>query len=79
MPEPLRLGIAGLGTVGGAVLKLLAQNGSLLAERAGRELAVTAVSARHRDRDRGIDLQAFAGTTIPWRSPPIPRSTSWSS
>ena len=59
MPEPLRLGIAGLGTVGSAVLKLLAQNGSLLAERAGRELAVTAVSARSRERDRGVDIARF--------------------
>src|ERR671918_223337 len=57
MPEPLRLGIAGLGTVGSAVLRLLAQNGSLLAERAGRELVVTAVSARDRERDRGVDLE----------------------
>jgi homoserine dehydrogenase len=56
MPEPLRLGIAGLGTVGSAVLRLLARNGSLLAGRAGRELAVTAVSARHPERDRGVDL-----------------------
>src|ERR671919_158161 len=40
MPEPLRLGIAGLGTVGSAVLRLLAQNGSLLAERPGRDLVV---------------------------------------
>ena len=43
MQRPLRLGIAGLGTVGAAVLRLLAQNGRLLAERAGREISVTAV------------------------------------
>jgi homoserine dehydrogenase len=66
MPEPLRLGIAGLGTVGSAVLRLLAQNGSLLAERAGRELAVTAVSARHRERDRGIDLEG-----VRWYDDPL--------
>jgi homoserine dehydrogenase len=66
MPEPLRLGIAGLGTVGGAVLRLLAQNGSLLAARAGRELAVTAVSARHRERDRGIDLEG-----VRWYDDPL--------
>ncbi|MGH6903725.1 MAG: homoserine dehydrogenase, partial [Geminicoccaceae bacterium] len=59
MREPLRLGIAGLGTVGSAVLRLLAQNGGLVAERAGRELAVTAVSARSRERERGVDLAAF--------------------
>ena len=57
MQPPLRLGIAGLGTVGAAVLRLLAQNGGLLAERAGREISVTAVSARQRGRDRGVDLQ----------------------
>jgi homoserine dehydrogenase len=66
MPEPLRLGIAGLGTVGSAVLRLLAQNGSLLAERAGRELAVTAVSARHRERDRGVDLEG-----VRWYDDPL--------
>ena len=59
MTDPLRLGIAGLGTVGSAVLKLLAQNGRLLAERAGRELRVTAVSARDRARGRGLDLRPF--------------------
>jgi homoserine dehydrogenase len=59
MPEPLRLGIAGLGTVGSAVLRLLVQNGSLLAERAGRELRITAVSARNRERDRGVDVTRF--------------------
>jgi homoserine dehydrogenase len=53
---PLRLGIAGLGTVGGAVLKLLDQNGPLVAERAGRELRVVAVSARNRHRERGVAL-----------------------
>jgi homoserine dehydrogenase len=57
MQPPLRLGIAGLGTVGAAVLRLLAQNGRLLAERAGREISVTAVSARERKRDRGVDLE----------------------
>jgi len=59
MGAPLRLGIAGLGTVGAAVLRLLAQNGDLLAERAGRAITVSAVSARHRGRDRGVDLQGF--------------------
>jgi homoserine dehydrogenase len=66
MAEPLRLGIAGLGTVGSAVLRLLAQNGNLLAERAGRELAVTAVSARDRARSRGVDLGRFR-----WYDDPI--------
>ncbi len=57
--EPLRLGIAGLGTVGSAVLRLLEQNGALIAERAGRELRVVAVSARDRQRERGVALDRF--------------------
>lgn len=56
---PVRIGIAGLGTVGGGLLKLLDANAELLAERTGRRLTVTAVSARDRSRDRGIDLSGF--------------------
>jgi homoserine dehydrogenase len=56
MAGPLRLGVAGLGTVGSAVLRLLEQNGALVAERAGRELRVVAVSARNRQRERGVAL-----------------------
>ncbi|HSA80275.1 MAG TPA: homoserine dehydrogenase [Geminicoccaceae bacterium] len=56
MAEPLHIGIAGLGTVGSAVLRLLEQNHALIADRAGRELRVVAVSARDRQRDRGVAL-----------------------
>ena len=56
MAAPLKIAIAGLGTVGAGVVKLLAENGGLLAQRCGRPLAVTAVSARDKARDRGIDL-----------------------
>ncbi|WP_375381924.1 homoserine dehydrogenase [uncultured Sphingomonas sp.] len=56
MAEALRVGLAGLGTVGGGVMRLLAANGELVARRAGRAITVTAVSARDRHRDRGIDL-----------------------
>ncbi|MBU0723725.1 MAG: homoserine dehydrogenase [Alphaproteobacteria bacterium] len=52
----LRVGIAGLGTVGGGVAKLLASQAELLTARCGREIRVTAVSARDRERDRGVDL-----------------------
>ncbi len=48
MTDPLRLGIAGLGTVGGGVMRLIAAHGPLLAARAGRPVAITAVSARTR-------------------------------
>lgn len=56
MAQPLRIGIAGLGTVGAGVARLIAANGELLARRTGRQLAVAAVSARDRTRDRGLDL-----------------------
>jgi homoserine dehydrogenase len=56
--KPLRIGIAGLGTVGGGVLKLLASHGELLTQRTGRTLQVTAVSARDASRDRGVDLSS---------------------
>ncbi|MGI9419436.1 MAG: homoserine dehydrogenase, partial [Geminicoccaceae bacterium] len=66
MDAPLNLGIAGLGTVGAGVVSLLRQNGELLAERAGREIVVKAVSARERNRDRGVDLDA-----IRWYEDPL--------
>jgi len=56
MTRPLRLGIAGLGTVGGGVMRLLAEQNAVLAQRGGRPIAVAAVSARRRDADRGFDL-----------------------
>ncbi|MFN3592904.1 MAG: homoserine dehydrogenase, partial [Thermaurantiacus sp.] len=58
--QPLRIGLAGLGTVGGGVLRLLDENEALVARRAGRSLQVTAVSARDRSRERGVDLSGLA-------------------
>ncbi len=60
MNPPLKIAIAGLGTVGAGVLKLLQRNGPLIAARCGRELVVTAVSARTRGRDRGASLDGIA-------------------
>lgn len=57
---PLRIGIAGLGTVGAGVVALLDANAALVAARGGRPIAVTAVSARDRSRERGVDLGRFA-------------------
>jgi homoserine dehydrogenase len=56
MTHPLSVGVAGLGTVGMGVLRLLRDNADLVAARAGRPIAVTAVSARDRSRDRGVPL-----------------------
>ena len=56
---PLRLGIAGLGTVGGGVVRLVSEQSNLLAARCGRVVQVTAVSARDKNRDRGLDLRSY--------------------
>ena len=54
--SPVRIGIAGLGTVGAATFRLLHDNALLLSQRTGRALVVTAVSARDRGRQRDLDL-----------------------
>jgi homoserine dehydrogenase len=59
MNAPLRLGVAGLGTVGTSLLRLIARHGNDLAVRTGRPIAVTGVAARDRKRDRGVDLSPF--------------------
>src|SRR5208283_1508289 len=56
MTRPLSVGVAGLGTVGGGVLKLLRDNAEIVTARAGRPIAVVAVSARDRSKDRGVPL-----------------------
>ncbi|WP_439550566.1 homoserine dehydrogenase [Falsiroseomonas sp.] len=56
MTKPLSVGVAGLGTVGAGVLTLLRDNAATVAARAGRPIAVTAVSARDRTRDRGVSI-----------------------
>lgn len=60
MSEPLRIAVAGLGTVGAGTLGLLGQQAPLLAERAGRMFEVTAVSARDRGRNRPVDISSYA-------------------
>ncbi|MEG3147205.1 homoserine dehydrogenase [Sphingomonas sp. RT2P30] len=59
MTEPLRIALAGLGTVGGGVIRLLAANGDLIARRAGRRIEIVAVSARDRNKDRGVDISGL--------------------
>ncbi|WP_271078956.1 homoserine dehydrogenase [Aurantiacibacter sp. MUD61] len=60
MAESLRIALAGLGTVGAGVIRLLDENGALIARRAGRPIEIVAVSARDRAKDRGVDLSAYA-------------------
>ncbi|MEO5867815.1 MAG: homoserine dehydrogenase, partial [Sphingomonas sp.] len=59
MTSPLRVALAGLGTVGGGVIRLLDANGDLIARRAGRRIEIVAVSARDRAKDRGVDIGRF--------------------
>lgn len=66
MTEPLRIAIAGLGTVGAGVVRMLQSHGPLIAARAGRPIEIAAVSARSRRRDRGVDLSGYA-----WEDDPV--------
>ena len=71
MTGPLKIGIAGLGTVGAGVVKLLAQHNRLLALRGGRRLKLVAVSARSRAKKRDIDLGG-----VRWEKDPLALATA---
>ena len=66
MSTPLRLGIAGLGTVGTGVVRLVQTEAALIAARAGRPVQVVAVSARDRKKNRDVDLSAYG-----WEDDPV--------
>jgi homoserine dehydrogenase len=66
MSNSLRLGIAGLGTVGTGVLDILRSHGPLVDTRAGQGIKVTAVSARSKGKDRGHDL-----SQLEWHTDPV--------
>jgi homoserine dehydrogenase len=59
LTETLKIAIAGLGTVGAGTIQLLADQAGILEQRCGRAVVVTAVSARDRNRDRGVDISGF--------------------
>ena len=56
---PLRLGIAGLGTVGIGVVKIIQKHADLLGKRSGRPVAITAISARDKMKNRDADLSGL--------------------
>ena len=60
MSEPLKIALAGLGTVGVGVIRLVEANKALIERRAGRPIVITVVSARDRTRARGVDLSPYA-------------------
>ncbi|MDQ0316014.1 homoserine dehydrogenase [Amorphus orientalis] len=62
----MKVGLAGLGTVGASVVRLLARRSDELAAACGRSIEVVAVSARDRQKDRGVDLSA-----VRWYDDPV--------
>ncbi|WP_209425122.1 homoserine dehydrogenase [Pararhodobacter sp. SW119] len=66
MNSPLRLGIAGLGTVGIGVVKIVQAHGALIARRAGRPIEIVAVSASSRKKNRSADISVYA-----WEDDPV--------
>ena len=66
MSQPLTLGIAGLGTVGGGLLDLLRANRAHMEGIVGREIKVTGVSARSKSKARRDSL-----TDYPWFDDPV--------
>ncbi len=59
MAAPLRIALAGLGTVGAGVIRLIEANGELIARRAGRPLEIAAVSAPDPSNNPGVDLAPY--------------------
>ncbi|WP_375457401.1 homoserine dehydrogenase, partial [uncultured Methylobacterium sp.] len=59
MSQSFRLGVAGLGTVGAAVVRMIERRAAPLAAATGRDIRVTAVSSRDRARERGFDLSGL--------------------
>ena len=67
----LRIGIAGLGTVGCGLVHLLGEHGSQIGLASGRAIEVSAVSSRDRTKDRGIDISGVA-----WFDDPVALAAS---
>jgi len=65
MAAPLKVGLAGLGTVGASVARLIGQQRTVLTEKCGRPIEVVAVSARSRGKDRGIDMKKLRWVADP--------------
>ncbi|MGA9891096.1 MAG: homoserine dehydrogenase, partial [Xanthobacteraceae bacterium] len=65
MAEPLKVGLAGLGTVGSAVVHLLDQGRDKLLARCGRPIEIVALNARTRGKKRDFDLKKFRWVADP--------------
>jgi homoserine dehydrogenase len=67
---PLKIAVAGLGTVGAGTLKLLRANADAITAKCGRAIVISAVSARDRKKDRGVDL-----SSVTWFDDPVAMAT----
>jgi len=65
MVAPFKVGLAGLGTVGASVVRLIDQQREVLALRCGRPVEIVAVSARNRNKARGIDMKKLRWVADP--------------
>ncbi len=70
MVAPLKVGIAGLGTVGAEVVRLIETQARVLAGRSGRGIRVVAVTARSKAKKRGVDLRG-----VEWVKDPMALAT----
>ncbi len=59
MTSPLRIGIAGLGTVGTGVVRILQTHGDDIASRAGRPIIITAINAKDKKKKRAVDVSKY--------------------
>ena len=75
MVAPLKLGIAGLGTVGAELVRLIEQQSRSLSIRCGRGVRVTAVTARSKAKKRGLDLNGVGWAKNPLALASDPGST----
>ncbi len=67
---PLRLGIAGLGTVGVGVVRIVRKHAALLEARTGRPVTISAVSARSRTKNRDVNISSYD-----WEDDPVVLAT----
>ena len=63
--KPVKVGVLGLGTVGGGTINVLKRNAAEIARRAGREIIITRASAKDLDKQRICDTQGIILTTDP--------------
>lgn len=59
MTDKLSLGVAGLGTVGAGLIKLINDKKAQFSKTVSREIVVTGVNARDRNKNRGISLDGY--------------------